>query len=95
MSILQAVVSGQAPYIPLGRLGFALREVYDFEVNEAAIAEVAAQLEQIRAAQPAPQAAPMPGGIDQATLDSLIAAQSAGEPAPDAAAPAAPPAGET
>lgn len=81
LSLMQAVIAGQAPYIPLGRLGFALREAYDFEVNETAIATVVGQLEQIRAAQPAP--AQLPAGIDQATLDSLIA--EAQRAAPEAA----------
>lgn len=92
MSILQGVIAGQAPYIPLGRLGFALREAYDFEVNESAVADVVTQLEAIRAAQPAPAAQQqLPAGIDQAMLDSIIAAQSAGDPAAQGAPPAGAP----
>jgi hypothetical protein len=69
MSILQGVITGQAPYVPLGRLGFALREVHDYEINESAIADVVTQLEAIRAAQPAPNVPQMPQGIDPSMMD--------------------------
>ena len=81
-AIVEGVISGQAPYIPLGRLGFALRDAYDFEINAPAIVAVTAQLEQIRAAQPAPPATQqLPEGIDPALLDSLLNAQPAEVPA--------------
>ncbi len=94
MAILQGVISGQAPYIPLGSLGFALRDAYDFEINDAAVVEVVSQLEQIRAAQPAPDPTQMPAGIDPAMLDSIMRsvapAEEGGAPGEAAPAPANP-----
>lgn len=64
--IVRGVVSGQAPFVPLGRLGISLREVYDYEINDEAFAEVITSLEEIRASQPPqPQQPGMvgPGGM--------------------------------
>jgi hypothetical protein len=47
-------VAGRAQLIPLGPLGFALRDRYPAEINEGTFAQVISQLEQIRASQPSP-----------------------------------------
>jgi hypothetical protein len=47
-------VAGRAQLVPLGPLGFALRDRYPVEINEGTFQQVIAQLEQIRARQPAP-----------------------------------------
>ncbi len=69
-SLLQGVVSGVQPYIPLGMLGISLRELYPHELNEAAFAEVVRRVEDIRAQQPAEilpqQIQPLP--LDSAAL---------------------------
>jgi peptidyl-prolyl cis-trans isomerase C len=48
-------VAGRSQLIPLGPLGFALRDRYPSEINEGTFAQVVAQLEQIRARQPSPE----------------------------------------
>jgi peptidyl-prolyl cis-trans isomerase C len=58
--LVQAIVAGEVEFVPLGRLGVVLRSLYPYEINEDAFPEVVAQLEQIRAQQPAPPA-PAPG----------------------------------
>jgi hypothetical protein len=60
-------VAGRAQLVPLGRLGFALRDRYPAEINEGTFSQVVSQLEQIRASQPAPapqqpQGLPLPEG---------------------------------
>ncbi len=47
-------VAGRSQLVPLGPLGFALRDRYPVEINEGTFQQVIAQLEQIRARQPAP-----------------------------------------
>lgn len=74
--ILQGVVSGEAPFVPLGRLGFSLRDVYDYEINDGAITEVVRQLEEIRAQAPA-----MPeGGFDPNSIDPSMIDPNTGQP---------------
>ncbi|MDR0786836.1 MAG: peptidyl-prolyl cis-trans isomerase [Gemmatimonadota bacterium] len=51
--LVQDVVTGQQPFIPLGRLGIALRELYGYEINEEAFPSVITELEGIRAQTPA------------------------------------------
>lgn len=64
-ALLEGVLTGTRQLVPLGRLGFALRDAYSAEINEGAIPQVVAVLERIRQAQPGaqqplpPQAPPM------------------------------------
>lgn len=71
--LVQGVVAGERAFVPLGRLGTVLRNLYSVEINEASFPTVISQLEEIRASQPrapapAPGAAPgiapgqVPGG---------------------------------
>jgi hypothetical protein len=57
--LLSAYISGQIELIPLGRLGFILRDLYPSEINEGAFGEVVTRVTQLREAQPQP--APEPG----------------------------------
>lgn len=66
--LVQGVVTGQQPYIPLGRLGIALRELYEYEINEASFPQVINELEGIRALLPPPAPADMPPGMDPGAI---------------------------
>lgn len=65
-ALLERILAGQANVLPLGSLGYALRDGRDWQVNEAAFAEAVDRLNQRRtgatggAAPPAGQAPPMP-----------------------------------
>jgi hypothetical protein len=50
--LVKGVVNGEQPYIPLGPLGVILRDIYSYEVNEAAFPQVVSKLEEIRASMP-------------------------------------------
>src|SRR5690606_5646863 len=54
--MLEGAISGQFQLAPLGRLGFALRDLYSSEVNEGTFGQVIGQIETIRASQPVPPA---------------------------------------
>lgn len=56
--LVQGIVTGEAPFVPLGRLGITLRDRYPNEINEGAFAQVVQRLEEIRARQPAPMQLP-------------------------------------
>jgi len=56
-TLLRGVITGEMPFVPLGRLGVSLRDLYGFDVNEGSLAQVITRLEEIRVSQPAP---PMP-----------------------------------
>jgi peptidyl-prolyl cis-trans isomerase C len=58
-------VAGRSQLVPLGPLGFALRDRYPSEINEGAFSQVIAQLEQVRARQPAPDMGGSPQGQPQ------------------------------
>lgn len=65
-TMVRGLVTGQVNLIPLGRVGFALREILPAEINEGTFAQVGERLQKIRATQPSqtptvggPQ---MPGG---------------------------------
>jgi peptidyl-prolyl cis-trans isomerase C len=61
-ALVEGIVSGEQPFVPLGQLGLSLRDVYPHEVNEGSFAAVVRRLEEIRARQPAlPQ---LPGQFD-------------------------------
>jgi hypothetical protein len=60
-SLIEGVVTGEQPFIPLGQLGVSLREAYSHEINEGAFNQVVQRLEEVRARQPAIQ---MPGQFD-------------------------------
>lgn len=64
--LIEGAIRGERQIVPLGPLGFALREAYPgTEINENAFSQVVARMEQIRAAQPAQPAGapttPQPG----------------------------------
>ena len=60
--IVRGIVTDAAPFVPLGRLGLSLRNLYSSEINEGSFADVVNALEQIRAQQPpAPTGSGMPG----------------------------------
>lgn len=63
MAFLEQIVNGQANVVPLGAIGYSLREQYGAEVNERAIASVVAAVEQARPAGAGPGGLPpMPQG---------------------------------
>jgi len=72
-ALVEGIVSGEQPFVPLGQLGLSLRDVYPHELNESSFAAVVRRLEEIRARQPAvPQlpeqfdpSMPMPGEPQQ------------------------------
>lgn len=59
--LVQGVVTGEQPYVPLGRLGIALRDIYEYEIVEGAFPSVVNELEGIRAQLPPPPAIPPTG----------------------------------
>lgn len=64
-TLIRGAVTGQVNLAPLGRLGFALREILPAEINEGTFARVGEELQKLRASQPAPAMAPgqqMPAG---------------------------------
>lgn len=61
MDLIQGIVSGQQPFIPLGRLGVGLRDLYAHEINDGALPQVVSRLEAIRATQPAMPFQGLPG----------------------------------
>jgi hypothetical protein len=95
--LVQGVVTGEQPFIPLGRLGLALREIYDYEISDGSFAQVVSQLEEIRAQQPAPPAPPagtqpqLPGEVpvDPNQAPSTSTPPPAGTAVPPAEPPAA------
>jgi hypothetical protein len=58
-------VAGRSQLIPIGPLGMALRDRYPVEINQGTFAQVVAQVEQIRARQPAPEMGFPPQGQPQ------------------------------
>ncbi|MEX0912036.1 MAG: peptidylprolyl isomerase [Gemmatimonadota bacterium] len=75
-TIVRGTVTGEQPFVPLGRLGLSLRDLYSHEINEAAFSDVVTQLEQIRAQQPpAESPAQQPGApaLPQMPGDSVPA----------------------
>jgi len=62
-ALVEGIVSGEQPFVPLGLLGVSLRGLYPNDVNEGSFSQVVSRLEEIRARQPAmPQEMPgMPG----------------------------------
>jgi hypothetical protein len=50
--LLVDALGGRRQVVPLGPLGFALRDLYDAEVNEGTFPQVLEQLESVRATQP-------------------------------------------
>lgn len=62
-ALVQGVVIGEQPFIPLGALGIALRDAYDYEINEGSFEAVIQRMEEIRASRPAigSEMAPPPG----------------------------------
>jgi hypothetical protein len=83
MELVEGVVTGEQPYIPLGPLGTALREVYSFEINENSFSQVVNRLEEIRARQPA-MPMQMPGDMNQLPpdFDQLPMEPQPGQPMP-------------
>ncbi|HET7321960.1 MAG TPA: peptidylprolyl isomerase, partial [Longimicrobiaceae bacterium] len=61
-SMLQGLVQQQLNLPPLGRFGYALRDVYPAEINEGTFQQVVDRVQEIRESQPAPQGPPMPQG---------------------------------
>jgi hypothetical protein len=51
-ALVQGIVTGEHPFIPLGRLGVSLRDLYSFEINDGAFSQVVNRLESIRATMP-------------------------------------------
>jgi len=96
-TLVQGVITGEAPYIPLGRLGIALREIYSYEVYDAAFSEVVAQLEVIRAQQPQQQvpAGVIPGMPESPMPEMQMPAMAPGVPSEVPAAGAVQPAAPT
>ena len=68
--LVEGVVTGEAPFVPLGQLGLILRDRYTYEVNESAFSSVISGLEQIRASQPAPPA-PLPLDPEGMPLEAI------------------------
>jgi hypothetical protein len=68
-ALVEGIVTGEEPFVPLGRLGIALRDLYPHEVNDNTFSQVVSRLEEIRARQPMPQQLPegmqLPGSPDQ------------------------------
>ncbi len=83
--VLQQIVAGQRPALPLGPLGSALRKNYDAEVNAASFQRVVERAKAIRATQPPvqlPQGMPGQQGAPQ---------QAPPQPQPQPQQPPAPP----
>lgn len=51
-ALLEAAISGQHQIVPLGPLGYILRDLYNAEINEGTFPQVVEKLEEIRASQP-------------------------------------------
>jgi hypothetical protein len=87
-TLLRGAVTGQVNLVPLGPLGFALRDVLPAEINEGTFTQVSERLTKLRAEQPAPAAAPgaqqAPGGQPMPT-PMPGQQQPAPAPAPDTA----------
>jgi hypothetical protein len=64
-NLMEQAVAGQRPIRPLGKLGYALRNAYGADVNDATFQRVVDRMKAIRAAQPQPQPGQMPGGMPQ------------------------------
>lgn len=64
-SLMEGILSGQRNLIPLGPLSFAMREQVDWEINESSFAAVVNELQERRAATPAPQPMPPAGEAGQ------------------------------
>lgn len=80
--LIEAGVSGQAQLIPLGPLGFALRELYPNEVNEGTFPQVVGKVQELRG----PQSLPAPGlPGQQPGVPQLPETQPQPQPAPDTA----------
>ena len=95
--LLRAYISGQVQLMPLGPLGYILRDLYSAEINEAAFPQVVEQVTAARAAQPQPQGLPgMPGmpqgGMPDPSQQMPMPQGPPGtepQPAPEPAAPGA------
>lgn len=61
-NLMEQAVAGQRPIRPLGRLGTALRDQYDWTVNSGTFARVTERMTAIRAAQPQQPEAQLPQG---------------------------------
>jgi hypothetical protein len=87
-TLLRGAVTGQVNLVPLGPLGFALRDVLPAEINEGTFTQVSERLTKLRAEQPAPAAAPgaqqAPGGQPM-PMPMPGQQQPAPAPAPDTA----------
>lgn len=57
--LLQGFLAGQVQLVPLGPLGFALRELYPAEINDGTFSQVVEEIESTRAANPAPGPPPI------------------------------------
>jgi hypothetical protein len=102
--LVAGIVTGEEAFIPLGRLGVALRERYPFELNDGVFSQVVTRLEEIRARQPGvlpgQQFDPSmidpsmidPSMLDPQMLDPQMLDPQGGQPAPESPAGAAPPA---
>ncbi|HUE96264.1 MAG TPA: peptidylprolyl isomerase [Longimicrobiaceae bacterium] len=64
-SLVQDVVAGEAPFVPLGRFGVVLRDLYPHELNDGSFPDVISRLEQIRASQPPMPQPGLPGQVPQ------------------------------
>ncbi len=84
-ALLTAVVKGEQNVIPLGPLGYSLREQYDGQTYEQSYPTVVAKVQTARPATP-PQGFQLPGGTTPGTAPA-----GAAPAAPPAQAPAAPP----
>lgn len=97
-SLVEGVVSGETPFVPLGRLGVILRDLYPTEVNDDAFRDVITRLEQARASQPQmPQGMPQgaPGQMPEGMPQGVPGQAPQGMPADPSTAPVTPPAPET
>jgi hypothetical protein len=82
-AMVRGLVTGQVNLVPLGRLGFALRELLPNEINEGTFTQVAERLGKLRAAQPAPSGPQ--GGMPAPGQAPGQAPAQAPAPAPDTA----------
>ncbi len=83
-TLLRGAVTGQVNLVPLGPLGFALRDLLPAEINEGTFSQVGERLTKLRAEQPAPSS--LPGAITPGAGQAPGAQpEPAPAPAPDTA----------
>jgi hypothetical protein len=88
-NLMEETVAGQRRLAPLGKLGFALRNAYEADINEDAFQKVVDRMKAIRASQPAPQQGQgMPGGMPQGGMPQGMPQQ--GQPQPQQGQPQQP-----